>query len=538
MTRRYIYTTFLALFGLGVFGQSIEDSFEGNGNITTWTGDDCNIDKQFSNPYKQSINTSNTVLKYEDIGGLYANVRLDANKSFSMSTHAQFSLKVYVTSNSITGVQNNQVSLKLQNGNVAAPWGDQCEIIKTIELDKWQELTFDFATDSYINMNSGSGDPLLRKDFNRVVIQINGEGNTDKVVAYIDDFYHEDTVESASVFERLVWSDEFDGEGSIDGSKWFHQTKLPLGNSWYNGEIQHYTDEDSNAYVQDGMLHLVARKETYTNQGVTKSYTSARLNSKFAFTYGRVEVRAKLPIGVGTWPAIWTLGKNIEEDGAYWEQQGFGDVPWPACGEMDIMEHWGHNQNYVSSATHTPSSFGGTINVGGQTKPTASSDFHVYALEWTEDKLVFSVDDVVHFEYNPEDKNANTWPFSAEQYILLNIAIQPSIASSFTQSDMVIDYVRVYEEGEPTSVDEWIVNTPSFYPNPVTNDLTVEVNNANNENVIAEVYNISGELVSEQQFVVDNKQVHLKGLESLNRGIYILKFNIGNQVYRLKFIKS
>ena len=538
MTRRYIYTTFLALFGLGVFGQSIEDSFEGNGNITTWTGDDCNIDKQFSNPYKQSINTSNTVLKYEDIGGLYANVRLDANKSFSMSTHAQFSLKVYVTSNSITGVQNNQVSLKLQNGNVAAPWGDQCEIIKTIELDKWQELTFDFATDSYINMNSGSGDPLLRKDFNRVVIQINGEGNTDKVVAYIDDFYHEDTVESASVFERLVWSDEFDGEGSIDGSKWFHQTKLPLGNSWYNGEIQHYTDEDSNVYVQDGMLHLVARKETYTNQGVTKSYTSARLNSKFAFTYGRVEVRAKLPIGVGTWPAIWTLGKNIEEDGAYWEQQGFGDVPWPACGEMDIMEHWGHNQNYVSSATHTPSSFGGMINVGGQTIPTASSDFHVYALEWTEDKLVFSVDDVVHFEYNPEDKNANTWPFSAEQYILLNIAIQPSIASSFTQSDMVIDYVRVYEEGEPTSVDEWIVNTPSFYPNPVTNDLTVEVNNANNENVIAEVYNISGELVSEQQCVVDNKQVHLKGLESLNRGIYILKFNIGNQVYRLKFIKS
>jgi beta-glucanase (GH16 family) len=140
---------------------------------------------------------------------------------------------------------------------------------------------------------------------------------------------------------------------------------LPLPDGWFNGEIQHYTDREENSYQENGRLHLVAQRERFTDQGVTKNFTSARLNSKFAFTYGRVDIRAKLPTGVGTWPALWMLGRNIDEDGAYWENQGFGTTPWPACGEIDIMEHWGDNQNYVSSAMHTPSSFGGTVNVGG-----------------------------------------------------------------------------------------------------------------------------------------------------------------------------
>jgi beta-glucanase (GH16 family) len=109
------------------------------------------------------------------------------------------------------------------------------------------------------------------------------------------------------------------------------------------------------------------------------------------------------------------------------------------------MEHWGNNQNYVQSAMHTPSSFGGTVNIGGQTIPTASSEFHIYTLDWTSEKMTFSVDGVVHYVYNPAVKNANTWPFDADQYILLNVAIEPSISPSFTQSAMEIDYVRVYQ---------------------------------------------------------------------------------------------
>lgn len=248
-------------------------------------------------------------------------------------------------------------------------------------------------------------------------------------------------------FDHLVWSDEFEGQGEIDTSKWFHQTQLPAGGSWYNGEIQHYTDRTANAFLENGLMTIRAKRETYTNQGHTKQFTSARLNSKFAFTYGRVEVRAKLPRGVGTWPAIWTLGKNITESGGYWQTRGFGTTGWPACGEIDILEHWGHNQNFVQSATHTPSSFGNTVNHGGRNLPTASNDFHVYALEWTAEQLVFSVDNVVHYTYRPAVRNASTWPYDAEQYLLLNFAIQPSIETSFQSEDLVIDYVRVFQEG-------------------------------------------------------------------------------------------
>jgi len=255
------------------------------------------------------------------------------------------------------------------------------------------------------------------------------------------------------VFDQLIWSDEFDDDGAVNADNWFHQTQIPVGGSWYNGEVQHYTNRLDNTSVNEGILSLTAKKETFTDQGVTKEYTSARLNSKFSFTYGRIEVSAKLPSGVGTWPAIWLLGKNINEDGAYWDNEGFGTTPWPQCGEIDVMEHWGDNQNFVQSATHTPSSFGATINFGGQTIPTASDDFHVYAMDWYENKLVFSVDDVVHYTYNPSVKNTDTWPFNDEFYVLLNLAILPDIPLSITQSVMEINYVRVYQEQGDDDLD-------------------------------------------------------------------------------------
>ncbi|MDG1849420.1 MAG: glycoside hydrolase family 16 protein, partial [Flavobacteriales bacterium] len=244
---------------------------------------------------------------------------------------------------------------------------------------------------------------------------------------------------------NLVWSDEFETEGAINSEKWFHQTQLPNGWGWYNNEKQHYTNRIENSYVEDGILKIVAKKEDFHDQGHTKEFTSARLNSKFAFQYGKVEVRAILPVGQGTWPAIWTLGKNITEPGGYWTDRGFGNTSWPACGEIDIMEHWGNNQNYVQSATHTPSSYGGTINHGGQMISTASSQMHTYGLVWTPEKLIFSVDDVVHYTYNPPAKNSETWPFDAEQYLLLNFAISEDIDPNFAQDAMEIDYVRVYQ---------------------------------------------------------------------------------------------
>ena len=243
----------------------------------------------------------------------------------------------------------------------------------------------------------------------------------------------------------MVWSDEFDGNGPINSNNWFHQTQLPNNGSWYNDEIQHYTNRIDNSSVSGGILKITAKKETFTDQGYTKEYTSARLNSKFAFKYGKVEVRAKLPTGYGTWPAIWMLGINNTEPGGYWSSI-YGTTSWPGCGEIDIMEHWGSNQNYIQSAIHSPSSYGNTVNHGGSVINNASTDFHIYTLEWSSEKIVFKVDGIKHYTYNPEIKNDDTWPFDAAQYLLLNIAIEPSIDAAFTESDMEIDYVRVYQE--------------------------------------------------------------------------------------------
>ena len=520
------------------FAQTLQDNFEGTGNVNTWFGDNCTINTTFTNPYPSGINTSSTVLKYDDQGGLYANVRLEASRNFNMNSHSSFSFKLYVPSNGISGNQTNQLSLKLQNGELESPWATQCEIVKTVKLNQWQEITFDFSTDSYINLDGNSPSPTRRVDFNRVVIQLNGENNNDKVVAYLDDFFHQDTIITAPIYNKLVWSDEFDVDGSIDDTKWFHQTKIPAGGSWYNGEIQHYTNQDSNAYVSDGMLHLVARKESFTDQGVTKTHTSARLNSKFVFTYGRVEVRAKLLSGVGTWPAIWTLGQNISETGAYWEQMGYGKVGWPACGEIDIMEHWGNNQNYISSATHTPSSFGNTVNVGGQVIPTASTEFHIYALEWTNDKLVFSVDSVVHFVYNPDVKNPSSWPYTDPQYILLNIAIQSSISPNFTRGSMDVDYVRVYEEGTNSIEHKLATRTPFFYPNPVLNELTIQLNKATEQQVAINLYSLDGRLISTEKVYATENKLAIYGLSKLTSGMYMANFFVDNQMYNFKFIKQ
>ena len=339
------------------------------------------------------------------------------------------------------------------------------------------------------------------------------------------------------VYDHIVWSDEFNVNGALDSTKWFHQTKLPAGGSWYNGEIQHYTDRTENTYVYNGYMFLVAQKEIFTDQGQTKQYTSARLNSKYAFRYGRVEVYAKLPSGVGTWPAIWMLGKNITEAGAYWEELGYGNTPWPACGEIDIMEHWGTNQNFVQSATHTPSSYGGTVNHGGQVISTASTNYHLYALDWSPEKLVFSVDSVIHYTYEPLVRDTNTWPFDAEMYLLLNIAIQSDIDPAFTKSSMIVNYIRIYDESPvaiaqtPTSIK------PSIYPNPVNDRLNISMGTYSARNVTVRIYGLDGKLVKTYTQRPNYDMMTLNGLKDLTNGVYIVAYDLLNKHYSFKVIK-
>jgi len=214
------------------------------------------------------------------------------------------------------------------------------------------------------------------------------------------------------VYNNLVWSDEFNSSGFLDSNKWHHQTQIPAGGSWFNNEVQHYTNRLVNSFVDAGALNIVAKRENFTDQNVTKQFTSARLNSKFAFKYGRVDIRAKVPNGQGTWPALWLLGKNINEDGGFFDSN-FGTTSWPACGEIDIMEHGifpDQPINYIGAAIH--------------------------------------LDNVVFYTYNPTIKNSSTWPFDADQYLIFNIAMggfAGTIPANFNQTSMIIDYVRVYQ---------------------------------------------------------------------------------------------
>ena len=539
---RNLILLIIIIFSSHIFAQNqtIEDDFEGNGTITNWFGDNCNINTNQTNLYADSNNNSATVLKYDDVGGTYSNVRFEINNTFNLLSDYVFTLKIYVPSSGLTGSQTNQVSLKLQDGSLNEPWSTQSEILKPIILDQWQTISFDFLNDNYINLDQNSQPPTQRTDFNRVLIQVNGENNNDLVLAYIDDFYYNGTITVDPIYDTLIWSDEFEGEGVIDNSKWYHQTLLPNGSSWYNNEIQHYTDRIDNSNVSNGVLNIVGRKEVYSSQGVTKQYTSARLNSKFAFQYGKIEIRAKLPSGLGTWPAIWTLGKNINENGAYWDNQGYGTTSWPACGEIDIMEHWGYNQNYVQSATHTPSSYGGTVNIGGQVIPTASSEFHTYTLLWYPDRLVFSVDGNIHYTYKPIELNSDTWPFNEEQYLLLNFAILPDIDPNFVADTLEVEYVRVYQSA-PLSIDE-IDNSISFglinTPNPAKDYTIIGYHLPNNADVQLYIHNVNGQLI---QTLIDEKQTagqhQIKwDLNNLLSGIYFYTLKTENNIVTKKCI--
>jgi len=281
-------------------------------------------------------------------------------------------------------------------------------------------------------------------------------------------------------------------------------------------------------------LSIVAKRENFTDQGVTKQFTSARLNSKFAFTYGRVEVRAKLPTGIGTWPAIWMLGKNIEEIGTYWDIEGYGTHPWPACGEIDIMEHWGHNQNFVQSAMHTPSSFGGTVNHGGQVVPTVSTAFHVYALDWYPDKMVFSVDDVVHYTYEPNERNPSTWPFDKDQFILLNIAIEPSIQPNFTESSMEIDYVRIYQEQSLNTTSNENTHELKLSPNPANHLLNITLPETYQESEI-HFFSIQGAQIESHRA---QPGINTIDLSQWHSGVYLVQWKGSSFSTTCKIVKN
>lgn len=332
--------------------------------------------------------------------------------------------------------KNLSLTITISGSNTTNPNGDGSGNI-TVTATAIDAVSYGFKVGSEAEIKSANG------EFNYTCIT---EGLNEYVITA---FAYSSTGKSISSFKKvgvfvaergpqLIWSDEFNTDGAPDISKWSYD----IGNGcpdlcgWGNGEKQYYTNRTDNVKVENGVLKIIAKKENHEGA----EYTSAKLltKGKFDFTYGRVDVRAKLPSGSGTWPAIWMLGANIDT------------VEWPLSGEIDIMEHWGHNPSVISSATHTLSCSGGCpdTKVGETTITDYATEFHIYSLEWTEHALNFIIDGDLKYSYKPTVKNSSNWPYFAPQYLILNVAMGGSwfsIDPNFTESVMEIDYIKVYQ---------------------------------------------------------------------------------------------
>lgn len=241
---------------------------------------------------------------------------------------------------------------------------------------------------------------------------------------------------SQTRFTKLIWSDEFNYKGLPDSTKWAYDTG---GDGWGNNEQQYYTAGNAqNAIVSDGTLKIIARKESKEKN----RFTSARLvtRNKAEFTYGKIEIRAKLPGGRGIWPAVWMLGKNIST------------VSWPECGEIDIMEHVGYNKDSIFGTVHCEAynHMKGTQKGKSILIKNPYKAYHIYSLEWNPDSIDFLVDGVMYNHILNENLSNKEWPFDQPFYLIMNVAVggnwggKMGLDENIFPAAMEVDYVRVY----------------------------------------------------------------------------------------------
>lgn len=231
---------------------------------------------------------------------------------------------------------------------------------------------------------------------------------------------------------KMILSDNFD-KNQLDENTWNYElgNGCPENCGWGNQEKQIYTDKQIS--INNGVLDInVIQKD-----GIYKS-SKITTKNKIEFTYGTVEVRAKLPTGTGIWPAIWLLGANIDT------------VNWPACGEIDMMEFAGKDPEKLHTTLHTTSSHGNSINTKVTIIPELTTGYHIYKMVWTEDSIVFLIDNQELYTYNPKIKNSETWPFDKPFYLIINTAVGGTfggqeVNDSIFPQKFSIDYVKIYQ---------------------------------------------------------------------------------------------
>lgn len=232
---------------------------------------------------------------------------------------------------------------------------------------------------------------------------------------------------------KLVWEENFNGP-QLDETSWNYELGDGCPNicGWGNNERQVYTQ--TNHSFKDGHLVITIRKEDSV-------YTSTRITTKGKreFKYGRMEARAKIPTGHGIWPAFWMLGSNIQE------------VGWPLTGEIDILEYIGRDPGMVYTTLHTKATHGDSASSMKTPFPDIESGFHIYAAEWSPEKIEFYVDETLVYTYAPSDKTVETWPFDQPFFFIVNVAVGgnfggPEVDDSIFPQEYLVDYIRVYEQ--------------------------------------------------------------------------------------------
>jgi beta-glucanase (GH16 family) len=272
-------------------------------------------------------------------------------------------------------------------------------------------------------------------DSNNLFVRVVDDQNRAWYVWLTNQVFPTDFDQYKDTFTNLVWQDEFDYNGKIDDSKWDYEIR----NQWYNEEVQATTDRLDNVKVENGVLKIIAKRETdpavIANYG-GKQFTSGRIKShdRLDFKYGRVDIRAKLPGKQGTWPALWMLGSNYDE------------IDWPTCGEIDIMEHAGNALDTIHATVHYGVSAYTYDGDKTNEHSNVSTDFNIYSVVWTEKAITFLVNDTPFHIVG----NASVLPFNWNFYLILNVAVggwfsPGNTADNLISDTMEVDYVRVYQ---------------------------------------------------------------------------------------------
>lgn len=349
----------------------------------------------------------------EESGRFYFSI----NKSFSKPVSFDYVLK--------DGTASSSKDFKASSGNIVIePNQTSASIEVFVHSNSLREanLNFQISLSNPINctIKKSAGECLIiAENGSRIVTSSNGY-----------------TSPTQYPNKSLVWSDEFDGN-SLNAAFWNQE----IGNGvkgWGNNELQYYTNSKKNTFVSEGNLIIEARQESIDGF----KYSSGRMTTKAKkeFTFGRIDIRAKLPKGNGIWPALWMLGSNISS------------VSWPACGEIDIMELIGSSPNVCHGTLHWKGSTGHIYKGNSFTSPNGDffNEFHVFSLIWEKDLLVWMVDDIEFFRLSKSSFGSDNYPFNDPQFFIFNVAVggdwpgSPDANTQFPQR-MFVDYIRVFQ---------------------------------------------------------------------------------------------